>query len=187
VSFHTRVLRRRQAPLNPYVALADVAINLLLIMTVYLLVSTSIRDAYYASQASALEEKLRSTQWREVCRYAGRKGPNMEFRVKTSKLFAANTADVTKSGGDALASLAGFLKDQQVSERYTCIRVTVNQSMGIDERLAISRAVAVRRFLNRAGVTKQIIASGRTQERYDRDEADEVTVVLELKGPQVER
>lgn len=183
----TSILRRRQAPLNPYVALADVMINLLLIMTVYLLVSSSIKDAQYASREARVNKKLEKAYWKKVCEPVPRKGPNLEFRLKTSKLFSPNGTNLTKGGLDILASLAGFLNDPLVSAHFERVFITANQaaneSGGADPALAYRRAVVVRRVLIRSGVRIPIVPAGRTLGLYDRDEADRIILVLELKGP----
>lgn len=182
------ILRRRQAPLNPYVALADVMINLLLIMTVYLLVSNSIKDAQYASHEARVNEKLEKAYWKKVCESVPRKGPNLEFRLETSKLFPPNKTDVTKGGRDILASLAGCLKDPLVSDYLRRVFVTANQAASesgtTDPALPYRRAVVVRRVLIHSGVRIPVVPAGRTLGHYDRDEADRIILVLELAGAQ---
>lgn len=184
----TGILRRRQAPLNPYVALADVMINLLLIMTVYLLVSSSIKDAQYASHEAAVNAKLKNVYWKKVCEAVPRKGPNLEFRLKTSKLFPPNRADLTKGGLDILASLARFLNNPSVSDHFRRVFVTANQaaseSGGVNPALAYRRAVVVRRVLIRSGVRMPIVPAGRTLGHDDTGEADRIILVLELEGPE---
>jgi outer membrane protein OmpA-like peptidoglycan-associated protein len=174
---------RRLVPLNPYIALSDVMINLLLIMTAYLLVSASATDAYYASQEKRLEKLFQKTFWKQQCHFFQRQGRNIEFRIKTGKLFVEEKTELTKTGGDILNSLAQFLKNPDVSNLYTHVRVTVNQTLKADPRLAPSRADVIRKQLVKQGLKKQIVAAGRTQIRTD-EEANEVSIVLELDKPQ---
>lgn len=188
--------RRTSAPLNPYVVLADVAINLMLIVCLLFVVSAHMRDAYFESKHDefATLAKRRSPLWRATRQFR-RNGQNIELRFGAEAWFEANADRLSPAGRRLAGDLVGLITDPQFrgdpaqGHLVGQIRVTVSQGPESDPRLIYRRAQTVRlaleASLREADHWWQIVASGRVQDagRTGEPRRNDVDVVITLRNP----
>lgn len=191
--------RRSPAPLNPYVVLADVAINLMLIVCLLFVVSAHMRDAYFESkheEFAALAARHASL-WRAK-RQLRRSGQNLEFRFGAEAWFEPNRDRLSPAGERMAADLTAlisdpiFRRDPAQGHVFGEFRITVTQGPEAEPGLIYRRALAIRaaldRLLGRTNHRWPIVAAGRVQEPGDPGEPppDEVDVVIILRNPMAE-
>lgn len=190
--------RRAPAPLNPYVVLADVAINLMLIVCLLFVVSAHMRDAYFASKQAEFQERAgqRRALW-QAKRLLKRSGQNLELRFRAEAWFEQAGDRLSLAGEELAQELAGLIVDpcfrgsDQQGHLFGQIHVTVTQGPATDPGLLYRRAQAIRTALEvplrRAGHQWPFVASGRVQDLGDAGEParDDVDIVITLRNPMV--
>jgi hypothetical protein len=191
-------LRRSPAPLNPYVVLADVAINMMLILCLLFVVSASMRDAHFESVSREFGKRAerQRTLWR-VKQQLKRNGQNIELQFHSGDWFQSSSDQLSQTGEHLARELAGLIVDPaprapgSTDHPIGMIHVTVTQEPGVAPGLDYRRATALRAALEArlriAGHQWPFLASGRVQDLENDREAlrNEVDVVLTLRQPEI--
>lgn len=146
---------------NPYIAVADMALNVVLVMVFFVAALTAIgrvswEDVRYKEAQQAFETSLKRLvePARRPLLTLGKNDPpgTQRWRFRTTQLFKPNTAELTPNGRVILLRFARALRENQ--DKWRRIRIeghTVRTTRNDRWEEATNRAAAVARFLVNEG------------------------------------
>ncbi|WP_034388442.1 OmpA family protein [Deinococcus sp. YIM 77859] len=156
-----RRAHRAREDVNPYIAVADTALNVVLVMVFFVGALTAIgrvswEDVRYKEAQQAFEASLRRLvePARRPILTPGKNDPpgTQRWRFRTAQLFTPNTAELTPDGRATLLRFARVLRENQ--DKWRRIRIeghTVRTTRNDRWEEATNRAAAVARLLVNEG------------------------------------
>ncbi len=155
--------RRRYTAINPYVVFADFAINLMLVIIVYFIVTARISDVVYSSYKKAfVQAAANQPNFYGPCVGITRNGSNVYFKYANKSLFSGSKG-LTESGRNAMVELAKVLTDAKCSKYCTEVMLTVSFPAEWKMQTGQKFADQLTQTLFKNGVTKPFTTSTRSQ------------------------
>ncbi len=178
--------QRRGPALNPYIVVADVAINLLLVIIVYFLVTARVAEAVYAADEKKFKTAAAAVRGlNSEYRLSTRNGPFLDFRLPNTTLFS-DASHVSPSGVQTMRGMAAMLRSKECAPLVQGIRLTVSYPAEWNVLNAQKNADGLVEALRAAGLASPIVTSARSQRDpniSNKRELSETDFVIEFMTP----